>query len=185
MKSSSQRFGTLCREPRGGAASTADLGPRFGLHVDQGPPRCSLRSWDAGPAGSHEASFSPGHGSAACRPLDDRMVKNQGCSCHGTQRALHGPATVTHTCPRHLGAELSPPRTPTPPPRRCLWVSPAAVSPELRAWGQRCDGGCADPPVKVRHGSPSPGAHPPRLWLLLCWCLLIDRSAGVTGVWSL
>ncbi|KAI4586034.1 hypothetical protein MJG53_003821 [Ovis ammon polii x Ovis aries] len=77
VKSSSRRFGTLCREPRGGAASTADLGPRFGLHVDQGPPGCSLRSWDAGPAGSHEASFSPGHGSAACRPLDDRMLLSQ------------------------------------------------------------------------------------------------------------
>ena len=29
-----------------------------------------------------------------CRPPDDRMVKNWGCSCHGMQRALQMPAGV-------------------------------------------------------------------------------------------
>ena len=64
-----------------------------------------------------------------CRPPDDRMVKNWGCSCHGMQRALHGPATVMHTCPRRLGAELSPPRTPTPRqmPAGVPWCSVAGA----------------------------------------------------------
>lgn len=55
VKRGSGRFETLCREPRGGAASTAVLGAHFGLLVDRGPPGRSPRSWDAGPGSSHEA----------------------------------------------------------------------------------------------------------------------------------
>ena len=74
-------------------------------------------------------------------------------ACH-----THVPVTLTHTRSRRPGAELSTPRTPAPLAGACGCPPFSRRAPGLGAEVRR---GCADPIVKLRHGSPGSGPFLP------------------------